>query len=845
MGPLSARLSSQTVKNGSARADALMMSSPFRAPRALLAAVVAVASVAVAPADAPVATALSSGVVTFDGAGNGHGYGLSQWGAYGYAVEQGWTAARILDHYYNNTVAGTQPLGTIVGIRLQSLDGVQTAVVSQTGGLQVVGVASGPFTSVVARPTSASTYRVWARTDGERCPDPTVDPGTAGWTLVADSVGPEVVIRPAVNTYATGDPRQLAAVCEPDGEVRSYRGSIVATHFAGGEVRTVNRVRVEHYLRAVVAKEMSPGWATAGGGKGAQALQAQAVAARSYAMAETRYLPYARTCDLSCQAYYGAAMRGSLAGTFTVIEHPATDAAVAATAGMVRRVGSQTGPIALTMFAASTGGHTVDGVGALMPYDGVVDAGDAVSLNPYHRWQVDVPISRIETAFPAIGTYQGLEVLERNGVGEWGGRVLSLRLRGTSSSLTMTGDQFRSKIGVLTLRSNWFRVVDVASEPPAECGDRVPPALDPSLPAFSEIAGARLVATTPERLVDTRLGRGAVVGELPAGCTLVIDPGYGSAVTAVVANVTAVRPTASGRLTAYACGRERPAAVTLRAVAGRVIAASSVVPLGSGGALCVHTDVDTHVLVDLSGRYSTARGQLMEPVAVTRLLDTRSTGRVAAGSVTRIAVRGAGRAPAGALAAALTVHGLGATSDGYLTAFPCSATVPSSSSLNVTASVPVTNHVQVRLDASGGVCIYSSTSVHVVVDMSAWFGTGATAAYHPLGSTRLLDTRDGTGGVQGSVSAEVDFDVAGADGIPGADELRAVVATVTALTPAAEGYLTVHECRVPAPQVSMVRFPAATAASTTVVGPDDASGRWCVLPSTSTHLVVDATGYYA
>jgi len=822
-----------------------MMFPSLRAPRALFALALAASAVAVAPTAVPEATALSSGVVTFEGAGNGHGYGLSQWGAYGYAVEKGWSAAQILDHYYNATFAGTQPLDTLVGIRLQNLDGAQTAVVSQAGALEVVGLAAGPFTAVVARPTSASTYAVWARTDGEVCPDPVADPASAGWTLISAATGPSVTIRPTVNTYATNAYRRMASVCEPGGNVRTYRGSVIATHFGGGEVRTVNKVRVEHYLRAVVAKEMSPGWAVAGGGKGAQALQAQAVAARSFAMAETRYLPYAQTCDRSCQAYYGAAMRSSLAGTFTAIEHPSTDAAVVATAGMVRRVGSATGPVAFTMFAASTGGQTVDGVGSLMPYRGVVDEGDSVSLNPYHRWSVDVAVSRIETAFPAIGNYQRVEVLERNGVGEWGGRVLSLRLTGSSSSLTMTGDQFRAKIGVLTLRSNWFRVVDIASEPPVECGDRVPPALDPTLPAFADVAGARLLATTPERFVDTRLGRGAVVGELPAGCTLVVDPGYGSAITAVVANIASVRPTESGRLTAYACGRERPAAVTVRAVAGRVVASSSIVPLGTGGALCIHTDVDTHVLVDLSGRYSTARGQLMEPVTATRLLDTRSATRLAAGSLTRIAVRGTGKAPLGAVAAALTVHALGGLADGYLTVFPCSVTLPAASSLNVTAGVPVTNHVQVRLDSYGGVCIYSSTAVHVVVDMSAWFGTGATAAYHPVDPTRVLDTRDGTGGVQGPRSTEVAVQVAGVGGLPAADVLRSVVATVAALAPAGEGYLTVHECRSPVPQVSMVRFPVGVAASASVVGLDDASGRWCVLPSVSTQLVVDVTGYFA
>ncbi|MEY2755097.1 MAG: hypothetical protein RJB65_1455 [Actinomycetota bacterium] len=825
------------------------MMSLLRASRALLAAAIASASVVAVSASAPVATALSSGVVTFEGAGNGHGYGLSQWGAYGYAVEKGWSASQILGHYYNNTFAGTQPLDTIVGIRLQNLDGAQTAVVSQSGRLEVAGVAAGPFTAVVARPLTSTTYRVWARNDGERCPDATTDPGAAGWTLVADSVGPEVIIRPTVNTYSTNDYRQMASVCEPTGKVRTYRGSIVATHFSAGEVRTVNRVRVEHYLRAVIAKEMSPGWATAGGGKGAQALQAQAVAARSFAMAETRYLPYARTCDLSCQAYYGAAMRTSLAGTFTATEHPATDAAVLATAGMVRRVGSATGPVALTMFSASTGGYTVDGVGALMPYKGVLDEGDSVSLNPKYRWTDDLPVASIESAYPSIGTYRSIEILERNGVGEWGGRVLSMRINGSAGSVVVTGDQFRYKVrgsaGQLVLVSNWFRVVDVASEPPPECGDRIPPALDPTLPAFADVPAARLVASTPERFVDTRLGRGSVVGELPAGCTLVVDPGYGSAITAVVANVTAVRPAASGRLTAYACGRERPAAVTLRAVAGRVVAASSIVPLGSGGALCVHSDVDTHVLVDLSGRYSTARGQMMEPLPVTRLLDTRSSSRVAAGSITRVAAKGVGKAPAGAVAAALTVHALGSAADGYLTVFPCSSTVPASSSLNVTAALPVTNHVQVRLDVYGGVCIYSSTSVHVVVDMSAWFGSGATASYRPLEPARLLDTRDGTGGVQGTVASEVVVDVAGVSGLPEAAGLRAVVGTVAALAPLGEGYLTVHDCRTPAPQVSMVRFPVATAASNTVVGPDDGSGRWCVLPSTSTHLVVDVTGYFA
>ena len=71
--------------------------------------------------------------IILDGHGYGHGIGLSQWGAYGYAVDLGWSSAKILDHYYGGTVAGSVPLDTAVSVRLQAIDNLQTAVVSGTG----------------------------------------------------------------------------------------------------------------------------------------------------------------------------------------------------------------------------------------------------------------------------------------------------------------------------------------------------------------------------------------------------------------------------------------------------------------------------------------------------------------------------------------------------------------------------------------------------------------------------------------------------------------------------------------------------------------------------------------
>ena len=93
----------------------------------------------------PAQVALAAGTpldqVVLDGGGNGHGVGLSQWGAYGYAVDHGWTAAQILDHYYGGTEASSVPLDSTVRVRLTNLDDAQTAVSVETGELVVEGFA--------------------------------------------------------------------------------------------------------------------------------------------------------------------------------------------------------------------------------------------------------------------------------------------------------------------------------------------------------------------------------------------------------------------------------------------------------------------------------------------------------------------------------------------------------------------------------------------------------------------------------------------------------------------------------------------------------------------------------
>lgn len=67
----------------------------------------------------PVANAAANDVVVV-GHGWGHGRGMGQYGAYGYAVDQGWSSAQILSHYYGGTKAGSIGNPDIT-VRLSSL----------------------------------------------------------------------------------------------------------------------------------------------------------------------------------------------------------------------------------------------------------------------------------------------------------------------------------------------------------------------------------------------------------------------------------------------------------------------------------------------------------------------------------------------------------------------------------------------------------------------------------------------------------------------------------------------------------------------------------------------------
>jgi SpoIID/LytB domain protein len=219
---------------------------------------------------------------------------------------------------------------------------------------------------------------------------------------------------------------------------KAYRGSL-EVHRSASSVRAVNAVPMESYLRSVVPNEMPSSWPS-------EALRAQAVAARSYAMREmqdrTGYFDVYDTT--ASQVYPGARLYDGSWRVTRSYEYATTDAAVSATSGVHLRYA---GRPALTMFSSSNGGVTAAGN---LPYlTRKADRWDAAAVaNSRRNWTDSVSAAALERSFSQIGRLERIRVISREGLGDWGGRVLSMRLEGSRGSVTVSGDwRIRSALG--------------------------------------------------------------------------------------------------------------------------------------------------------------------------------------------------------------------------------------------------------------------------------------------------------------------------------------------------------------------------------------------------------------
>jgi SpoIID/LytB domain protein len=213
-------------------------------------------------------------------------------------------------------------------------------------------------------------------------------------------------------------------------------------------LRAINVVGLEDYLYGVVPAEMPSTWSP-------PALQAQAVASRSYALATRKVAaPFDVYGDTRSQMYLGVSH-----------ETPATNAAVDATRGQVVMYA---GKVAATFFSSSSGGETesiADGWGvAPVPYlVSVPDPFDA--LSPYHNWSVPITAKTFATALKVKGA-----ILDLQTITDPEGRVSKVMVVTALPSLSVSTTQPSFGGGTVTsalgLRSTWFTVSMMSLQQP-------------------------------------------------------------------------------------------------------------------------------------------------------------------------------------------------------------------------------------------------------------------------------------------------------------------------------------------------------------------------------------------
>jgi stage II sporulation protein D len=330
-------------------------------------------------------------VVVVTGRGWGHGVGMSQWGARGYA-EHGWRWQRILAHYYPGTKLGATPNATVRVLLAASQPTVD------------VGCAAGMSVS----DATGRTWPIRARS----------------YRLTAALHIPHRHLQGPLAFYCKGAPIVW------DGS--AYHGVLVVRS-AGGRLSVVDAVDLEDYVRGVVGREMPFRWPI-------DALEAQAVAARSYALATLR--PGRRFdlfADDRSQVYGGVGAE--------------TDRTLEATDQTAGRILTFDGHVATTYFFSTSGGRTADvrdvwpGLGAVPYLRSVADPYDGGS--PVHEWgpfmlSAQVLAARLRVPFGAVRVTRSAS-----------GRVSEVAL----GSVRLTGERVRRMLG---LRSTWFSLGELS-----------------------------------------------------------------------------------------------------------------------------------------------------------------------------------------------------------------------------------------------------------------------------------------------------------------------------------------------------------------------------------------------
>jgi stage II sporulation protein D len=222
---------------------------------------------------------------------------------------------------------------------------------------------------------------------------------------------------------------------------RKVRGKILV-RVEAGRIQVLNNVGLEDYVASTVGGEMSPSWP-------AEALRAQAVATRTYALHEAgrrRGAAWDVRATVASQVYRGVDA-----------ETKETRSAARATAGQVL---TYSGAPILAVFHSTAGGRTATAEevwGKDLPYLRVVEVEDEDEA-PHTYWRTVFASAALggilESAGVSVGELEGLSIEGRTK----SGRVDRLVVRGSAGTASLRGGRLRTLLGGLGLRSTLFDV---------------------------------------------------------------------------------------------------------------------------------------------------------------------------------------------------------------------------------------------------------------------------------------------------------------------------------------------------------------------------------------------------
>ncbi len=404
----------------------------------------ALIATAVGLSSAPPAAAAPSSF-HIEGGGFGHGVGMSQYGALGYA-QHGTGYVDILKHYYQGTAVESKPQPSEVRIWLaQDSSAPVTSTLTPSG-----------HTNVVIAGQIATTAE-------------------SGEAIKVD------VVSGKFNVSVAGTPRLVAVGGGSDNLYVQYNGAPITLDKTGDrykygqlELAATGASTLRIVLTSQTMQQYLYGLGEVPSSWPADALKTQVVAARTYALEKINRLGQNR-------AECGCALWGDTRDQNYVGYDKETNAGganwVAAVNNTDNEVVTYSGAVIQAFYSSSSGGHTENSeivFKTALPYlKGVDDPyDDGGGTNSLHAWKRDISLANMQawvnsSSSTSVGTLSSIEFKTPLGVS---GRVIQniadhgggVRIVGSDATKTVGGDSFRSVInaasGVQTLPSSLMRL---------------------------------------------------------------------------------------------------------------------------------------------------------------------------------------------------------------------------------------------------------------------------------------------------------------------------------------------------------------------------------------------------